>query len=123
MPFQTTVGGKHGGCIGTRGRVHKQRRIAELARQSPEMGFTSLAHFIEIHWLREAYRRTRKDGAVGVDGQSGEDYAVDLEKHAPVAAGTSQIRYVPGASGASSPYPQRRIGDRDSAAGHSNLRG
>ena len=43
------------------------------------MGFTSLAYFIDIDWLREAYRRTRKDGAVGVDGQSGEDYAVDLE--------------------------------------------
>src|SRR5271167_249541 len=57
----------------------KQRRIAELARQSPEMGFTSLAYFIDIDWLREAYRRTRKDGAVGVDGQSGEDYAVNLE--------------------------------------------
>ena len=57
----------------------KQQRIAELARQSPEMGFTSLAHFIDIDWLHEAYRRTRKDGAVGVDGQSGEDYAVDLE--------------------------------------------
>ena len=23
MPFQTAVGGKHGGCIGTRGRVHE----------------------------------------------------------------------------------------------------
>ena len=48
----------------------KQQRIAELARQSPEMGFTSLAYFIDIDWLREAYRRTRKDGAVGVDGQT-----------------------------------------------------
>jgi len=57
----------------------KQQRIAELARQSPEMGFTSLAYFIDIDWLHEAFRRTRKDGAVGVDGQSGEDYAVDLE--------------------------------------------
>ena len=57
----------------------KRQRIAQLARQSPEMGFTSLAYFIDINWLREAYRRTRKDGAVGVDGQSGEDYAVDLE--------------------------------------------
>src|ERR1700733_6910376 len=57
----------------------KQRRIAELARQSPEMGFTSLAHFIDIGWLREAYRRTRKDGAGGGDDQSGEDYAMDLE--------------------------------------------
>ena len=43
------------------------------------MGFTSLAYFIDIDWLREAYRRTRKDGAVGVDGQTGEDYAVNLE--------------------------------------------
>src|SRR5215468_9243455 len=59
----------------------KRQRIAELARQSPEMGFTSLAHFIDIDWLREAYRRTRKDGAVGMDGQSGEDYAVDLESN------------------------------------------
>jgi RNA-directed DNA polymerase len=59
----------------------KQRRIAELARQCPEMGFTSLGHFIDIDWLREAYRRTRKDGAVGVDGQDGEDYAVNLEEN------------------------------------------
>jgi group II intron reverse transcriptase/maturase len=43
------------------------------------MGFTSLAHLIDIDWLREAYHLTRKDGAVGVDGQTGEDYAVDLE--------------------------------------------
>src|SRR5262249_43167487 len=59
----------------------KQRRIAELARQCPEMGFTSLGHLIDIDWLREAYRRTRKDGAVGVDGQDGEDYAVNLEEN------------------------------------------
>jgi group II intron reverse transcriptase/maturase len=45
------------------------------------MGFTSLGHFIDINWLREAYRRTRKDGAVGVDGQDGEDYAVNLENN------------------------------------------
>jgi RNA-directed DNA polymerase len=59
----------------------KQQRIAHLARQSPQMGFTSLAHFTDINWLLEAYRRTRKDGAVGVDGQTGEDYAADLEKN------------------------------------------
>ncbi len=56
----------------------KRQRIAELARQSPEMGFTSLAYFIDLDWLVEAFDRTRKDGAVGVDGQDGEDYAVDL---------------------------------------------
>jgi RNA-directed DNA polymerase len=56
----------------------KRQRIAELARQSPEMGFTSLAYLIDLDWLVEAFDRTRKDGAVGVDGQDGEDYAVDL---------------------------------------------
>ena len=59
----------------------KQQRIAELARQSPEMGFTSLAYFININWLRRAHHMTRKDGAVGVDGRTAEDYAVDLESN------------------------------------------
>ena len=57
----------------------KRQRIAQLARRSPEMGFTSLAHHIDIDWLTEAFDRTRKDGAVGVDGQDGEDYAANLE--------------------------------------------
>lgn len=56
----------------------KQQRIAELAKQSPYMGFTSLAYFIDIPWLQEAFRRTRKDAAVGVDGQTAEDYAANL---------------------------------------------
>jgi group II intron reverse transcriptase/maturase len=56
----------------------KRQRIAQLARQSPEMGFTSLAYLIDLDWLTEAFDRTRKDGAVGVDGQDGEAYAADL---------------------------------------------
>ncbi|WP_205678830.1 group II intron reverse transcriptase/maturase [Aquisphaera insulae] len=56
----------------------KRQRIAELARKSPEMGFTSLAHHIDVAWLHQAYQRTRKDGAPGVDGQTGEDYAANL---------------------------------------------
>ena len=57
----------------------KIERIAKQAKEAPEMAFRSLAHHIDIEWLREAYRRTRKDGAVGVDGQSAEDYAANLE--------------------------------------------
>jgi len=57
----------------------KQQRIAELARQSPQRGFTSLAYHLDLDWLREAYRRTRKDSAVGVDGQTAADYEQDLE--------------------------------------------
>lgn len=57
----------------------KLDRIAKLAREAPEMAFTTLSHHIDIDWLREAYRRTRKDGAAGVDGQSAEQYAEALE--------------------------------------------
>jgi len=57
----------------------KQKRIAALAKQSPEMAFTSLAYLMDIDWLKEAYRRTRKDGAVGVDGVTAEEYEQDLE--------------------------------------------
>src|SRR5436305_7234074 len=57
----------------------RRQRIAELARQSPQAAFTTLAHHIDIDWLTEAFVRTRKDGAVGVDGQTAADYAVDLE--------------------------------------------
>jgi RNA-directed DNA polymerase len=57
----------------------KQERIATLARQSPEMGFTSLAYLMDLEWMHEAYRRTRKDGAVGVDGQTAAEYERDLE--------------------------------------------
>jgi RNA-directed DNA polymerase len=57
----------------------KLQRIAQLAKQAPEVAFTTLAHHIDLDWLREAYRRTRKDGAPGVDGQTAEEYAVNLE--------------------------------------------
>jgi group II intron reverse transcriptase/maturase len=55
----------------------KQTRIAELAKQAPSLSFNTLAHHIDIFWLSEAVRRTRLDGAVGVDGQTGEDYEAD----------------------------------------------
>src|SRR5215467_10657180 len=57
----------------------KQERIARLAKQSPQMAFTSLAHLMDMDWLKEAYRRTRKDGAVGVDGVTADEYEQDLE--------------------------------------------
>jgi RNA-directed DNA polymerase len=59
----------------------KRQRIAELAKQAPEMVFTSLSHHIDLEWLREAYRLTRKDGAPGVDGQIAADFAANLEEN------------------------------------------
>lgn len=57
----------------------KLQRIAELAKSAPDMSFTTLAHHLDVEWLREAYERTRKDGAAGVDGQTAAEYEQDLE--------------------------------------------
>jgi group II intron reverse transcriptase/maturase len=43
------------------------------------MGFTSLAYLMDLDWLYEAWRLTRKDGAAGVDGRTASDYERDLE--------------------------------------------
>jgi retron-type reverse transcriptase len=53
----------------------KLQRIAELARTKPGVVLTALGHYIDIDLLKEAHRRTRKDGATGVDGQTAEEYA------------------------------------------------
>jgi retron-type reverse transcriptase len=55
------------------------QRIAQLAREDPKRAFLSLAHHIDMDFLREAYRRTRKEGAPGVDGQTSADYEENLE--------------------------------------------
>ena len=57
----------------------KQQWIAEQAREHPQRVFTSLHHLIDGEWMREAYRRTRKDGATGIDGVTAADYEKDLE--------------------------------------------
>lgn len=57
----------------------KLERIAELAKRDPTMKLRTLAHHIDVEWLTEAFRRTRKDGAVGVDGQTAAEYARNLE--------------------------------------------
>lgn len=55
----------------------KQQRIAELAKQIPKFRMVSLNKNLDEDWLREAYRRTRKDGATGIDGTTAEDYATE----------------------------------------------
>jgi len=59
----------------------KLERIAKLAKQMPGVALSTLAHHIDRDWLHEAYRRTRKDGAVGVDGQTAAEYAAHLEEN------------------------------------------
>ena len=56
----------------------KQQRIAELAKQSPPLGFTSLNHHLDLAWMVQAFQRTRPDAAPGVDGQTADDYGLTL---------------------------------------------
>jgi len=64
---------------GSQGISTKLERIAKLAKEIRGATLKTLAHHIDANWLREAYRRTRKDGAPGIDGVSAAQYAERLE--------------------------------------------
>jgi len=68
-----------GETLGSQTVSTKCERIAKLAKQAPTMVLKTLAHHIDVEWLQEAHRRTRKDGATGVDGQTAEEYGARLE--------------------------------------------
>ena len=74
-----TFGGKMAETPSSRTVSTKLEQIAKLAREMPQAALTTLAHHIDIDWLREAYRRTRKDGATGVDRQTADEYASNLD--------------------------------------------
>jgi len=57
----------------------KQQRIAQFAAQMPDAVLTTLSHHVDMDWLLESYRRTRKDGAAGVDEVTAADYEQHLE--------------------------------------------
>lgn len=59
----------------------RQQKIATLAGKAPAMVLNTLAHPIDLTWLEEAFRRTRQDGAVGVDGVTAARYAEQLTEN------------------------------------------
>ena len=59
----------------------KLQEIAEQAIRYPEMVFTTLVHLIDVDFLREAYRLTRKDKASGVDKVTAKEYAGNLDEN------------------------------------------
>jgi retron-type reverse transcriptase len=59
------------------------QRISPQANQYPAMVFTTLAHLMDVDWLREAYRRTRKDAAPGSDGVTTAASVEHLEANLP----------------------------------------
>lgn len=59
----------------------KLQRLAEQAKHNPERVFTNLAHLIDVDFLREAYRQTRKSSAAGIDGVTAKQYAEHLDEN------------------------------------------
>jgi hypothetical protein len=73
----------------------KQQRIAELGRLLADVSFTSLAYYMDLDWLHEAYERTRKDAAAGVDEVTAEEYERDLIGNLSRPGGTRSIQIGP----------------------------
>jgi RNA-directed DNA polymerase len=59
----------------------KLQRIAAQAAHDPHRVFTTLAHLIDVDFLREAYRQTSKASAPGIDGVTAQEYAEHLEEN------------------------------------------
>ena len=57
----------------------KLYQLRAQAKRHPERVFTTLHHLVDVDFLREAYRRTRKDAAVGADKVRAVDYAKNLK--------------------------------------------
>jgi hypothetical protein len=57
----------------------------------PDRQLTSLSHHIDLEWMYEAYRVTRKDGAVGIDGENAEAFAEELEGNLPRPPGLANL--------------------------------
>ena len=73
------LGGTMGDTPGSPTISTKLQRIAKQAECYPEMVFNNLYHLIDYDFLKEAYRRTRKDSAPGVDKVTAKSYAENLD--------------------------------------------
>ena len=77
--MERTVDGTQERTLGLTNLSTKRQRIAELARTKSGVALSTLHHVLDLEWLREAYRLTRKEGAPGIDGVTAAEYAQNLE--------------------------------------------
>ena len=90
--------------------------IVELARRKLGTVLFSLNHVIDFEWMREAYIRTRKDGATGIDGVTAQNYEANLRdlleriKSGHYQAPPVRRTYIPKSDGSQRPLgiPTRR---------------
>ena len=55
--------------------------ISERARQEPKLQFTSLAHLLDVGFLRGCYFELGRDRASGIDGVSWQEYGKQLDEN------------------------------------------
>ncbi len=94
--------GQRAGTLGREVISTRQGKGGELARREPGsapecfnrgMVLTTPAHPIDAEWMGEAYRRVRKDAAVGVDGVRAAHYEADLEANLSEVRARRMERY------------------------------
>ena len=59
----------------------QRQRIAELADKKRGVALSTLHTCLDMDWMKEAWRLTRKDGAPGIDGATADDYTLNLESN------------------------------------------
>ena len=55
--------------------------ISGHARRDPEFQFTSLAHLLNVEYLRDCYKSLNRNKAVGIDNVSWEEYGRNLDEN------------------------------------------
>ena len=75
------LNGTTGGTLRSQTVSLKLQQLSEQARNHPEWVFTTLHHLIDVEFLYEAYCRTNKNAAAGVDEVTAEVYAANLENN------------------------------------------
>jgi RNA-directed DNA polymerase len=75
------LNGKTGDTVRSPTVTTKLQRLAAQAACDPERVFTTLAHLIDVDFLREAYRQTSKSSASGLDGVTAQQYAEHLDEN------------------------------------------
>ena len=92
--------GQMAGTLGREVISTRQRKIAELAQREPKLTLTTLAHHVDDGWMREAYRRIRKDAAAACGRSDGGAVRGRPGGEPDGVARTVQVRTVSGAGGA-----------------------
>lgn len=72
----------------------KLERISQLAKENPELVFTSIGHLINVEMLKECHKTMDGKKAVGIDGISKDEYGKNLEKKSKKPCRTTKRQIV-----------------------------